>query len=101
MVIPLERVGKMVAGGGSRTHCRHSDLMGLEDGPGASTVLSSSGDSDKQARLRTAARDRCCFTLFPSFIFYHPTPSTLHAPATLASEFLEKVLFLLPEILYH
>lgn len=47
----------MVAGGGSRTHCRHSDLMGLEDGPGASTVLSSSGDSDKQARLRTAARD--------------------------------------------
>lgn len=96
MVILLEGMRKVAAGGGNKTHCRHSDLMGLEHGPGTGIVLSSSSDSDKQAGLRTAAHR--AFTYFPSFILYHPAPITLHPPAILASEFPEKVLLLLPGI---
>lgn len=93
MVIPLEGVGKTAAGEGSRTHCRHSDLLGLEHGPGTTTVLSASFDSDEQAGLRTSAQKS------PLLILYHPALIILLAPATVASEVPGKALFFLPGIL--
>lgn len=68
VVTPLEGMEKVAAGEGSRTHCRLSDLMGLEHGPGTSIVLSSSCNSDKQAGLRSAAHHSLSY--FPRMILY-------------------------------
>lgn len=80
VIIPLEGVGKMAAGEGSRTHCRHSDLLGLEHGPGPTTVLSASFDSDEQAGLRTSAQKSPLPTFPDSFCIILPLSFSLLQP---------------------